>query len=311
MCPPLAAPSAPPRAVSVAGNGTSVHISWQPPPLAEQNGVIRDYRVSVVSSRDVASPLCPPMTPCHGIPMGVPHLFLLFPTRFGAWAMRAASTSTRAWRGRCWRQCCGDWSPGSLTVLKLLLPPVLAWVPAVPLSPSASVSLSLSQLAPTGGAGWGHPRQGWGWLLGTLPACPSFPCHLQPPWWSGTRGQQAGAAWLSIWQRWPGSQPSLPAWVVLAGSFSLPLLLGSTAAAGGRRSSATSPVQGGATPGGTPHPSPLTHQPPTVPLFTASFAYTPTGKPVSAAGSQYGLSLPSPPSLSTVSFPAPVRSNPR
>lgn len=43
--PPPAAPSAPPRAVSVAGNGTSVRISWQPPPLAEQNGVIRDYRV--------------------------------------------------------------------------------------------------------------------------------------------------------------------------------------------------------------------------------------------------------------------------
>ncbi|KAM7030204.1 roundabout homolog 3 [Acridotheres tristis] len=42
---PEAAPSAPPRAVSVAGNGTSVRISWQPPPPAEQNGVIRDYRI--------------------------------------------------------------------------------------------------------------------------------------------------------------------------------------------------------------------------------------------------------------------------
>ncbi|NXK44421.1 ROBO3 protein, partial [Chauna torquata] len=42
---PEAAPSAPPRAVSVTGNGTSVHISWQPPPPAEQNGVIRDYRI--------------------------------------------------------------------------------------------------------------------------------------------------------------------------------------------------------------------------------------------------------------------------
>ncbi|XP_035411626.1 roundabout homolog 3 [Cygnus atratus] len=42
---PEAAPSAPPRAVSVVGNGTSVRISWQPPPLAEQNGVIRDYRI--------------------------------------------------------------------------------------------------------------------------------------------------------------------------------------------------------------------------------------------------------------------------
>ncbi|XP_015153566.2 roundabout homolog 3 isoform X3 [Gallus gallus] len=42
---PEAAPSAPPRAVSVAGNGTSVRISWQPPPPAEQNGVILDYRI--------------------------------------------------------------------------------------------------------------------------------------------------------------------------------------------------------------------------------------------------------------------------
>ncbi|KAM6107605.1 roundabout homolog 3 [Pterocles gutturalis] len=45
LCTPEAAPSAPPRAISVAGNGTSVHISWQPPPPAEQNGVIRDYRI--------------------------------------------------------------------------------------------------------------------------------------------------------------------------------------------------------------------------------------------------------------------------
>ncbi|XP_054659154.1 roundabout homolog 3 [Grus americana] len=42
---PEAVPSAPPRAVSVAGNGTSVRISWQPPPPAEQNGIIRDYRI--------------------------------------------------------------------------------------------------------------------------------------------------------------------------------------------------------------------------------------------------------------------------
>ncbi|XP_061332166.1 roundabout homolog 3 [Pezoporus flaviventris] len=42
---PEAAPSAPPQGVTVTGNGTSVRISWQPPPLAEQNGVIRDYRI--------------------------------------------------------------------------------------------------------------------------------------------------------------------------------------------------------------------------------------------------------------------------
>ncbi|KFP04483.1 Roundabout 4, partial [Calypte anna] len=42
---PEAAPSAPPRAVTVAWNGTSVRISWQPPPVAEQNGIIRHYQV--------------------------------------------------------------------------------------------------------------------------------------------------------------------------------------------------------------------------------------------------------------------------
>ncbi|KAM9519817.1 roundabout homolog 3 [Guaruba guarouba] len=42
---PEAAPSAPPQGVTVTSNGTSVRISWQPPPLAEQNGVIRDYRI--------------------------------------------------------------------------------------------------------------------------------------------------------------------------------------------------------------------------------------------------------------------------
>ncbi|KAM9369930.1 roundabout homolog 3 [Phaethornis superciliosus] len=42
---PEAAPSAPPRAVSVAWNGTSVRISWQPPPVSEQNGIIRHYQI--------------------------------------------------------------------------------------------------------------------------------------------------------------------------------------------------------------------------------------------------------------------------
>ncbi|XP_053943004.1 roundabout homolog 3 [Cuculus canorus] len=42
---PEAAPSAPPRAVSVASNGTSIRISWQPPPPAEHNGVIRTYQI--------------------------------------------------------------------------------------------------------------------------------------------------------------------------------------------------------------------------------------------------------------------------
>lgn len=60
---PSVAPSAPPRAVSVAGNGTSVRISWQPPPPAEQNGVIRDYQVRAGGT---AGPLC---LPCHCVPI--------------------------------------------------------------------------------------------------------------------------------------------------------------------------------------------------------------------------------------------------
>ncbi|XP_056140066.1 roundabout homolog 1 [Lampris incognitus] len=42
------APSAPPRDVTVAesgDNGTAVVVSWQPPPEAEQNGVVQEYKI--------------------------------------------------------------------------------------------------------------------------------------------------------------------------------------------------------------------------------------------------------------------------
>ncbi|XP_062450739.1 roundabout homolog 3 [Rhea pennata] len=42
---PEAAPGAPPRAVRVAPLPDGVAISWEPPPAAERNGVIRDYRI--------------------------------------------------------------------------------------------------------------------------------------------------------------------------------------------------------------------------------------------------------------------------
>lgn len=186
--PPPTAPSAPPRAVSVAGNGTSVRISWQPPPLAEQNGVIRDYRVSADRWRGCGgSPLSPhdTMSWCPPAP------------RFGAWATRAASTSTRAWRGRCWRRCCGDWSPASLTVPKSLPPPAPAWALAAPLSPSASVSPSSSPPHPWVGGWRGSPRC-WGRLLGTPAGVFPLP-HVvcSPPGGAGCGaggGEQRGRA---------------------------------------------------------------------------------------------------------------------
>lgn len=70
-----AAPSAPPRAVSVAGNGTSVRISWQPPPPAEQNGVILDYRVSgACRSRILPHPIFPSHVTSPSNPHRIPHM---------------------------------------------------------------------------------------------------------------------------------------------------------------------------------------------------------------------------------------------
>ncbi|XP_039940845.1 roundabout homolog 3 [Hirundo rustica] len=203
---PEAAPSAPPRAVSVAGNGTSVRISWQPPPLAEQNGVIRDYRIWCLGNesrfhinQSVEGTVL--ATVLQGLVPGVPY-------RAEVAAATSAGVGAR----------------------------------------SAPVPIHIAPLVerdagPAGGS--------------------SLAEHLaevarQPAFIAGV----GGACWVIL--------AAFAAWLY------------------SRRR----------------RKKELSH-------FTASFAYTPTGKPLSAAGSQYGLSLPSPPSLSTVAFPAPVRSNPR
>lgn len=67
-------------------------------------------------------------------------------------------------------------------------------------------------------------------------------------------------------------------------------------------------LPGGSQDPSTPHP---TTRPPTVFLLTASFAYTPTGKSISAMGTRRGPSPPSSSPLSTVTFPTPVRGSPR
>ncbi|XP_016159324.1 PREDICTED: roundabout homolog 3 [Ficedula albicollis] len=203
---PEAAPSAPPRAVSVAGNGTSVRISWQPPPLAEQNGVIRDYRIWCLGNesrfhinQSVEGTVL--ATVLQGLVPGVPY-------RAEVAAATSAGVGAR----------------------------------------SAPVAIHIAPLverdaAPAGGSSLAEQ-------LAEVARQPAFIAGV------------GGACWVIL--------AAFAAWLY------------------SRRR----------------RKKELSH-------FTASFAYTPTGKPVSAAGSQFGLSLPSPPSLSTVSFPAPVRSNPR
>lgn len=44
-------PSAPPREVTVTesgDNGTAIIVSWQPPPEEEQNGVVLEYKVTII-----------------------------------------------------------------------------------------------------------------------------------------------------------------------------------------------------------------------------------------------------------------------
>lgn len=44
-------PSAPPREVTVTesgDNGTAIIVSWQPPPEEEQNGVVLEYKVTMI-----------------------------------------------------------------------------------------------------------------------------------------------------------------------------------------------------------------------------------------------------------------------
>ncbi|KAL9825752.1 roundabout homolog 3 isoform 2-T2 [Geothlypis trichas] len=244
---PEAAPSAPPRAVSVAGNGTSVRISWQPPPLAEQNGVIRDYRIWCLGNesrfhinQSVEGTVL--ATVLQGLVPGVPY-------RAEVAAATSAGVGARS-------------APVPIHVGESLI------VTTVP-------------------HGWGMMGSPTG-VLGMAPWHPAgvslFPVSLAAPLVERDAGPAAGSS-LTEHLAEVARQPAFIAgvggacWVVLA-AFAAWLY--------SRRR----------------RKKELSH-------FTASFAYTPTGKPMSAAGSQYGLSLPSPPSLSTVAFPAPVRSNPR
>nr|XP_054503372.1 roundabout homolog 3 [Agelaius phoeniceus] len=244
---PEAAPSAPPRAVSVAGNGTSVRISWQPPPLAEQNGVIRDYRIWCLGNesrfhinQSVEGTVL--ATVLQGLVPGVPY-------RAEVAAATSAGVGARS-----------------------------APVP---------IHIGESLIVTTVPHGWGMMGSPTG-VLGMAPWHPAgvslFPMSLAAPLVERDAGPAAGSS-LTEHLAEVVRQPAFIAgvggacWVVLA-AFAAWLY--------SRRR----------------RKKELSH-------FTASFAYTPTGKPMSAAGSQYGLSLPSPPSLSTVAFPAPVHSNPR
>ncbi|XP_068028053.1 roundabout homolog 3 [Anomalospiza imberbis] len=243
---PEAAPSAPPRAVSVAGNGTSVRISWQPPPLAEQNGVIRDYRIWCLGNesrfhinQSVEGTVL--ATVLRGLVPGVPY-------RAEVAAATSAGVGARS-----------------------------APVP---------IHIGESFIVTTGTQGWGMMGSPTA-VLGMAPWHPAgvslFPMSLAAPLVEQDV-EPAGGSSLTEHLAEVARQPAFIAgvggacWVILA-AFAAWLY--------SRRR----------------RKKELSH-------FTASFAYTPTGKPISAAGSQYGLSLPSLPSLSTVSFPAPGRSNP-
>lgn len=51
FCLLLSVPSAPPREVTVTesgDNGTAIIVSWQPPPEEEQNGVVLEYKVTII-----------------------------------------------------------------------------------------------------------------------------------------------------------------------------------------------------------------------------------------------------------------------
>ncbi|KAM6238354.1 roundabout homolog 3 [Porphyrio hochstetteri] len=203
---PEAAPSAPPQAVSVAGNGTSVRISWQPPPPAEQNGVIRDYRIWCLGNesrfhinQSVEGTVL--ATVLRGLVPGVPyHAEVAAATGAGVGA-RSAPVPIR------------------------IDPPVER---DAGLAAGTSVAERLAELA------------------------------RQPAFIAGV----GGACWVIL--------AAFAAWLY------------------GRRR----------------RKKELSH-------FTASFAYTPTGKTTGAAGTRRGPSPPSPQPLSAVTFPAPARSSPR
>ncbi|KAM6191116.1 roundabout homolog 3 [Sarcoramphus papa] len=203
---PEAAPSAPPRAVSVAGNGTSVRISWQPPPPAEQNGVIRNYRIWCLGNE----------------------------SRFHI--NQSVEGTVLA------------------TVLRGL-------VPGVPYR---------AEVAAATGAGVGARSA-------------PVPIHIAPP-----AERDAGPAGGSSVAERLAEVARQPAFIAGVGGACWVILAAFAAWLYGRRR----------------RKKELSH-------FAASFAYTPTGKPIGAAGTRRGPSPPSPPPLSAVSFPAPARGSPR
>ncbi|NWX79624.1 ROBO2 protein, partial [Alca torda] len=196
---PEAAPSAPPRAVSVAGNGTSVRISWQPPPPAEQNGVIRDYRIWCLGNE----------------------------SRFHI--NQSVEGTVLA------------------TVLRGL-------VPGVPYH---------AEVAAATGAGVGARSA-------------PVPIRIAPP-----VERDAGPAGGSSVAEHLAEVARRPAFIAGVGGACWVILAAFAAWLYGRRR----------------RKKELSH-------FTASFAYTPTGKPLGAAGTRRGPSPPSPPPLSAVAFPA-------
>ncbi|XP_042656481.1 roundabout homolog 3 [Tyto alba] len=204
---PEAAPSAPPRAVSVAGNGTSVRISWQPPPPAEQNGIIRDYRIWCLGNE----------------------------SRFHI--NQSVEGTVLA------------------TVLRGL-------VPGVPYR---------AEVAAATGAGVGARSA-------------PIPIRIAPP-----AEQDAGPAGGSSVAKRLAEVARQPAFIAGMGGACWVILAAFAAWLYGRRR----------------RKKELSH-------FAASFAYTPAGKPIGAAGTRRGPSPPSPPPLSAVGFPAaPARGSPR
>ncbi|XP_068274217.1 roundabout homolog 3 [Nyctibius grandis] len=242
---PEAAPSAPPRAVSVSGNGTSIRISWQPPPPAEQNGIIRNYQIWCLGNesrfhinQSVQGTVL--ATVLRGLVPGVPyHAEVAAATGAGVGARSA---------------------PVPIRVGESLVPTA----------------------APTGrGGGRGSPRR-WRWLLGT--GVSPVPASLAAP----PAERDAGLAGGSSVAERLAEVARRPAFIAGVGGACWVILAAFAAWLYGRRR----------------RKKELSH-------FTASFAYTPTSKPIGAVGTRRGPSLPSPPPLSAVAFPPPVCGSPR
>ncbi|XP_059685521.1 roundabout homolog 3 [Gavia stellata] len=244
---PEAAPSAPPRAVSVAGNGTSVRISWQPPPAAEQNGVIRDYRIWCLGNesrfhinQSVEGTVL--ATVLRGLVPGVPY-------RAEVAAATGAGVGAR----------------------------------------SAPIPIRIGESLVTTATPMGCGVEGFTPVLGTAPrhpcrGVPFLPMSLAAPPAERDAGPAGGS---SVAERL-AEVARQPAFIAGVGGACWVILAAFAAWLYGRRR----------------RKKELSH-------FTASFAYTPTGKPIGAPGPRRGPSPPSPPPLSAVAFPAPVRGSPR